>query len=207
MRRAAGGRWIALEHGTTYFLDEGRADGVPLVLLHGASAVAAAVAAARPEALQRLVLVAPMLDFAATSAWVRMLKRRVIGDFLARFVALPMLLRRRKARYVAIGQPQLTERFREQIAHDGFRQALLSMVRCGTLGDQARRYAVLAETAHDVLVVAGTADRVSTLEDAARVQSLLRRGRLCAVQGAEHSLLLTHCPPIAAAISAFVRAP
>src|SRR5262245_14723810 len=145
----AGGQFLRLSEGLTYWRREGSPDGVPLVLVHGATvpswefdflvppllragfqvlrfdlyghgaserphgaytfnrfqrqitelidaasfpkpaiflghsfgaALVAAVAAERPECIQRLVLVAPMLDFSSTTTWASLFRYPVIGE-------------------------------------------------------------------------------------------------------------------------------
>jgi len=71
------------------------------------AAIAAAVAAANPQWIDRLVLVAPMLDFNATSAWSRLFRVALVGELLMRLVGVPALVRRRR-RYARIGLPHLT---------------------------------------------------------------------------------------------------
>ncbi len=63
------------------------------------AAIAAAVAASNPQWIERLLLVAPMLDFSSTSAWSRVFRVAVVGDLLMRFVGVPALVRRRRRRY------------------------------------------------------------------------------------------------------------
>ena len=272
VRRRAGGEYVELTDGTTHFRLEGPEDGVPLLMLHGATVplwefellaplltaagfrvlrfdfyghgfsdrpriphtielfarqtldllnavgfprraavlghsvgavVAAALTAERPERVDRLVLMAPMLDFSATSRWSAWLDVPVLGELLMRFVAVPLLMRRRRIRYAEMGYPQLTARFREQISYAGFWQALLSMHRTQTLGDQRRRYRALGESGRDVLIVWGSLDRVTPRADIAAVRSLLPGHRYLEVAGAQHSVPLTHSPAVAAAIGEF----
>jgi pimeloyl-ACP methyl ester carboxylesterase len=167
------------------------------------AAIAAAVAARSPGAIDRLVLVAPMLNFNARSGWARAFRRRGAGELLMRFFGVPALVRRRRARYARIGRPRLTELFIEQASFDGFGRALLSMIRAETLGDQGARYAALRALGLDVLVICGGADAVIPAEDIARVRELLGPHFHVELAGAEHNLLLTHPAEVAAALRAF----
>src|SRR5262245_46185160 len=208
-RRSPQGEYVELRGGITHFAAEGPPDGVPLLLVHGATvplwefdrlvphlhaagfrtlrfdlyghglsarpsieytldvfveqaaelleatafprpaailghslgaAIAARLAAARPQAVERLVLVAPMLDFNATSRWTPAFRLPGFGEALMRFVGVPALVRRRRRRYAGIGQPHLSDWFLEQVSVPGFARALLSMIRSDTLGDQSARY-------------------------------------------------------------------
>ena len=176
------------------------------ILGHSLGAViASAVAAREPSAIDRLVLVAPMLDFNATSAWSRLFKLPAAGELAMRLFAIRALVRRRRARYARIARPQLTDLFIEQVSFGGFGRALLSMIRTETLGDQAERYAALSALARDVLVISGGADAVIPAADVARVRELVGRHEHLDLATAEHSLLLTHPAEVAAALLVFCR--
>jgi len=168
------------------------------------AAITAAVAARAPDAVGELVLVAPLLNFNARSAWARAFKRRGAGELLMRFFGVPALVRRRRARYARIGRPRLTDLFVEQASFDGFGRALLSMIRTETLGEQSARYAALRALARKVLVISGRADVVIPPEDVARVRELLGAHSHLELARAEHNLLLTHPVEIAAALREFL---
>jgi pimeloyl-ACP methyl ester carboxylesterase len=270
-RRAHGGECVELGDGITHYRLEGRADALPLILVHGATvplwefdllvpdlgadfrtlrfdlyghglsdrpavrytldlfvrqtlalleavdfprpaailghslgaAVASAVAVREPGWVDRLMLVAPMLDFNATSAWSRLFKLPAAGELAMRLFAVRALVRRRRARYARIGRPQLADLFIEQVSFAGFGRALLSMIRVETLGDQAARYAALPALARKVLVISGGADAVIPAADIARVRDLVGRHEHFDLETAEHSLLLTHSAEVAAALRAF----
>jgi pimeloyl-ACP methyl ester carboxylesterase len=256
----AGGQFLQLSDGLTHWRREGSPDGVPLVLVHGATvpswefdflvppllragfqvlrfdlyghgaserphgaytfdrfkrqltelidasdfprpaiflghsfgaALVAAVAAERPECIQRLVLVAPMLDFSSTTAWTSLFRYPGIGEIAMHGIAIPALIRRRRRRYQHIGQPHLTPRFIEQVEYAGFARGLLSMFRTGALGDQAARYAALRQLQRNVLVITGEHDTIIPAEHVARVRALLPDHQHLSIQ-AEHNLLLTH---------------
>ena len=170
------------------------------------AAVASAVAARQPGSFDRLVLVAPMLDFNATSGWARLFKLPAAGELAMRLFAVRALVRRRRARYARIGRPQLTDLFIEQVSFAGFGRALLSMIRAETLGDQAARYSALAALARDVLVISAGADAVIPAADVARVRELIGRHEHFDLATAEHNLLLTHPAEVAAALRAFCGA-
>lgn len=167
--------------------------------------VSCAVAIARPEWIERIVLMAPMLNFSVTSPWSRWLRQPVLGDLIMRFVGLPALVRRRRMRYQLIRQSHLTTRFVEQAYYDGFWQAVLSMERCNTLGDQSMRYTALRALAPELLVLWGSEDTIVGANDIERIRSLLPLHRFKRVDGAQHNLLLTHPVYIAAAVRAFVH--
>jgi len=256
----AGGQYLHLSDGRTHWRREGRADGVPIVLVHGATvpcwefdalvppllragfqvlrfdlyghgssdrprfeysfgrfvrqveeiivasefprpaillghsfgaALVSAVAMAQPQWIERLVLVAPMLDFNSSSGWTPLFRYPGIGEFAMHFIGVPALVRRRRRRYASIGQPHLTPRFIEQVEYDGFSRGLLSMIRSGALGDQTRQYAALAGLQRELMVITGERDAIIPAEHIARVRSMLPRHQHLSLQ-AEHNLLLTH---------------
>jgi pimeloyl-ACP methyl ester carboxylesterase len=170
------------------------------------AAVASAVAARQPGRIDRLVLVAPMLDFNATSAWSRLFRLPAAGELVMSLFGVRALVRRRRRRYALIGQPQLADLFIEQVSFAGFGRALLSMIRAETLGDQTKRYAALRELGLDVLLISGGADAVIPAADIARVRALIGRHEGLDLPSAAHSLLLTHPADVAAALRAFCGA-
>lgn len=161
------------------------------------AAIAACAASARPGRVGRLVLVAPMLGFSA-QPWTAALRCPVLGELLMRFLGVPALIRRRRRRYARIGQPALTRRFIEQASRDGYWQALLSMARCGTLDNQAARYAALATHGAGIVVISGGADTVVPPRDVEQVRACLPPHRHVQIEGAGHNVLLTHAGRIAA---------
>jgi pimeloyl-ACP methyl ester carboxylesterase len=273
-RRSVGGQYVELSRGVTHFRLEGPEDGLPLVLLHGATvplwefdflasellkaklrilrfdfyghglsdrpqtdytlelfvtqtlelmeavrfprpaailghsvgaAVASAVAATRPDWIERLVLVAPMLNFNATTLWSLAFRCPGVGEILMRFVGMPALVRRRRARYAGSEGPQLVERFIEQASYEGFSEAMLSMLRSRTLGDQGPRYSALRALGRDVLVISGSADGVTPAKDIARIRNLLAAHSHKEIAGARHNLLTTHPVEVAADLQVFLE--
>jgi pimeloyl-ACP methyl ester carboxylesterase len=170
------------------------------------AAIVAALAASWPDWVQRLVLVAPMLDYSGGSALARVLRWPGVGELLMDHVGVPLLARRRRRRYARMGLPHLAARFAEQASYDGFSRALLSMARCATLGDQALHYRALGATARDVLVLWGDRDEVTTASDIARLRALLPAHAYAEVPGAGHSVLLGDAARAMAAIAPFLQA-
>ena len=274
-RRAHGGECVEHSDGVTHYRLEGPANGLPLILVHGATvplwefdflvpelvragfrtlrfdlyghglsdrppvhytldlfvrqtlalldavrfarpaavlghslgaAVASAVAVREPHRIDRLALVAPMLDFNATSAWSRLFKVPAAGELVMTLFGIRALVRRRRRRYTLIGRPHLVDLFVEQASFAGFGRALLSMIRAETLGNQAARYAALPALASEVLVISGGADAVIPAADIARVRELVGRHEHFDLATAEHNLLLTHPAEVATALRAFCAA-
>jgi pimeloyl-ACP methyl ester carboxylesterase len=183
-------------------LDALRATPPLTILGHSfGAAIAAAIANERPAIVERLVLVAPLLDFMAGALWPRAFALPGIGSPLMRWIGLPALERRRKRRYAAIGAEHLTPRFVAQARASGYAEALASMFANRTLGDQSERYRRLRSGEREIVVVAGDADRVIPLRDVARVRALLPHHSYLEIADAEHNLLLTHPEFVAAALA------
>jgi len=168
------------------------------------AALAASVARARPELASRLVLVAPMLDFSATTAWSKLFRIPGLGELAMQLVGTPALIRRRRRRYAAIGKEHLTPRFIEQVADGGFGRGLVSMFRHGALGDKSAQYAGLRGFDRPLLVVTGNRDVIIPRDHIARVRSLLPPHSHCPID-AEHNLLLTHPDVVVDAIRDWIR--
>lgn len=183
-------------------LDALRATAPLTILGHSfGAALAAALAHERPALVDRLVLVAPLLDFMTGSWWPRAFGLPGIGSPLMRWIGLPGLERRRKRRYAAIGAQHLTPRFIAESRAPGYAQALASMFAHSTLGDQRPHYRRLRPGECEVVAVAGAADQVVPLRDVAHVRALLPPHRYLEIAGAEHNLLLTHPEHVAPALA------
>jgi pimeloyl-ACP methyl ester carboxylesterase len=190
----------AVRYDFNFFLEQALEvlDGIPshrpLTLLGHSfgAALAAAMARQRPERIERLVLVAPLLDFMANSFWGQVFSLPGIGGLMMRHVGLPVLERRRARRYQAIGAEDLTSRFISEARAPGYADALASMFANRTLGPQREHYQRLPSSMHEIFVVAGSADRIVPLRDVAEVRALLPMHAYRQIENAEHNLLLTH---------------
>jgi pimeloyl-ACP methyl ester carboxylesterase len=166
------------------------------------AAIAAAIASERPALVERLVLVAPLLDFMAGAWWPKALALPGIGLPLMRWIGRPGLERRRRRKYAVIGVKDLTPRFVAQARAPGYAEALVSMFANRTLGDQSQHYRRLRPGEREIVVVAGAADQVVPLRDVARVRALLPDHRYLEIAEAQHNLLLTHPEAVASALAA-----
>jgi pimeloyl-ACP methyl ester carboxylesterase len=190
----------AVRYDFNFFLEQALEvlDGIsshrPLTLLGHSfgAALAAAMASHRPERIERLVMVAPLLDFMANSLWGQVFALPGIGGLMMRHVGLPVLERRRARRYQAIGAEDLTSRFISEARAPGYADALASMFANRTLGPQREHYQRLQASTHEIFVVAGSADRIVPLRDVAEVRSLLPKHAYRQIENAQHNLLLTH---------------
>jgi pimeloyl-ACP methyl ester carboxylesterase len=167
------------------------------------AAIAAGVASECPQWTDRLVLVAPMLDFNARTRLSLAFRCPGIGEALMRFVGLPALIRRRDRSYAGTGRPHLAQRFREETSFAGLGQALLSMARSATLGDQSARYAALAALNREVMVIWGRKDRIVPARHIGRLRALLREHRYIELHDGRHNLPMAEPESVALAVRAF----
>lgn len=177
------------------------------VLGHSLGAVVtAALVPAIQDRLDKLVLVAPLLDFrsVAPRAW-RLFEVPGIGELTMRAYGIPGLIRRRRHRYAQIGRSDLAETFAAETRYGVLGRALLSMMRSGTLADQIRHYEALRDSALDLLVVWGNRDPIIPREHVARIRSCLPDHRYAEIEGALHSLLFTHTEAVAAEVVGHLR--
>lgn len=169
------------------------------------AAIASGVAARAPEAFAKVVLNAPLLGFDLEPRWSRALRCPGIGELLMRYVGIPLMIRRRTARYTSIGVRELAERFREQASYARLGRATLSMLRNGTLRGHGERYGALARIDREVMVIWGEHDPVIRRGDIESIRARLGRHTYIEIDGAQHSLLLTHPEQVVSAVVEFAR--
>lgn len=117
----------------------------------GAAVLARAASRDTKKRFRRVVLVAPMLDYKYAHPHSHLLSLPFIGETLMKTAIVPKLKQRRRKRSIAIGRPELGQRFADEVElqhHDNdltFSDAMLRMFRDGALGDQSGAYRELAE--------------------------------------------------------------
>ena len=144
-----------------------------------------------PERFTRIALAAPMLDFVAGNPLLRLMQVPVLGELLIPTVVLPMLMRRRRKRYTPVEDGRFVGLFREQLAYRGFGRALLSLIRSGSLADQADAYLSFAELGHPAAIFRGAEDVIVGSEDVHRITTLLPRAHVTTIDGTGHSFIIT----------------
>lgn len=155
----------------------------------GAAIAADLAQSANPE---KLILVAPMLDFSIGNPFRRILQTPLLGEAFMAVIGRPGLIRRRHRRYTAIGQPELSIRFQEQARVAGFWRALLAMERHGALGNQLDAYQQAAASSIEPLIVHGGADHIVSAGDVQTIANCFGQASVCRFPGLEHNLMLTH---------------
>ena len=169
------------------------------------AAIAARIAVGRPERIGSLVMTAPLLDFLALQPAARVLMIPAIGEALVHAYVVPMLKRRRSARYQPIDSGRFVQMYRDQFRVPGFGRALLSMIRNGSLGNQADCYTALAGTGHPVLVLRGAEDAIFTRAQFDAITGILPRTRFEELPGMGHPMMLTHPQSVAPLVAAFLN--
>ena len=171
------------------------------------AAVAADLCLQNPLIVEKLILVAPLWNFSDHSRWSRTIKRPFIGPLVLRHIGIPALRVRRRRRYRAIGLGHLGERFERESRGRGFRNALLSMERNGTLGNQSGRYGELGRLACPRLLLSARDDRVVPPTHIDNIRSLIQPCQAHVFSGLEHNLMLTAPQRVARAVTAFLQQP
>ncbi len=169
------------------------------------SAIAARLALQFPDRIERLVLAAPLVDFTAATPTINLLKIPLLGELLVPLVIKPMLKYRRSFRFCDIEDGRWVDYFFEQLSIPGFDQALLSMVRSNTLGNQHEVYRQLQQLPQPASVLRGSEDSFMTHDQFSWLQSTLSRASFHEVQGTPHAFLLTHPAEVSAPILGFLK--
>ncbi len=127
-----------------------------LVGLSFGATVAVTFAAAHPDRVDRLVLLAPIVHHAEGQLLFHLAKVPGFGEWYARVISVPDSIVRARAFFPASEAARSTKRFDEQTRIAGFESALLSFARTDALGDY--RPAHTAAAKGRVLVLRGTDD-------------------------------------------------
>ena len=149
---------------------------------------------AKPDRFTRIALAAPMLDFVTGNrlTWlIRLMQVPALGELLIPTFVLPMLMRRRRKRYTPIEGGRFVGLFRAQLAYRGFGRALLSLIRSGSLADQADAYRSFAALGHPVAIFRGAEDVIVGSEDVRRIAALLPRASITTIGNTAHSFIIT----------------
>lgn len=119
---------------------------VDMVGVSFGAAVAATFTAAHRDRVRKLVLIAPVVDYAEGRALFGLAKVPLLSEWYARVFALRGAVARANGFFAQAGaDPSYAERFDEQTRFEGFEQALLSMSRTDALTSYRDTYAALGE--------------------------------------------------------------
>ncbi len=143
-------------------------------------------------AKRAMILAAPLVNFMANMPAGRLLTYPLVGELLVPGFVIPMLKRRRANRYGNIEDGRFVDYFNRQIEQPGFNQALLSLFRTGTLGDQTALYRAAAEHLPATLIVRGDEDNIVTSDQVDAMRNVLPVARYTEIPGTGHPFMLTH---------------
>ena len=161
------------------------------------AALAARLIGHAPARFSGVVLGAPLVDYLASSPAARMLCKPMLGELLMSAYVVPMLRRRRRRNYRLIEDGRFVEKFMSQLEMPGFGRALLSMFRCGALGDQIDCYRELARLGHPTLLLTGARDAIVSDSQVAAVRALLPQAHFRQLADTAHAFMLSD-PQLAA---------
>ncbi|MHC0052142.1 alpha/beta fold hydrolase [Actibacterium sp. D379-3] len=181
--------------------------GVEMMLGYSMGAsIAVAWAAAAPERVQRLVLLAPAGLGQMQGRLMRFMTRvPVLGDWVMRVfggVILRRGIRRAQAPSAVEGIAQMQA---EETYHRGYLAAVLSSQRHMLAEDLEPEHRRIARSGQPLLAIWGDADAVIPLSALGRLSQINRQARQVTVAGAGHGLPYTHVREIHAALQGFLR--
>ncbi len=156
--------------------------------LGGATAVR--FVARHPERVDRLALIAPVVNGVAGRAPFAIAGLPGLGRFLMRVAVGPALPLRFRGQLTCCpaDAERLERRFREQQTRAGYERAVRSMFTSDAIGDYRDDYRAVGRQDRPVLVVRGTEDPDITVADIDDAMALLGPGaRLLVLDGAGHS--------------------
>ena len=110
------------------------------------SATAATFAKENPDRVEKVLFIAPVVDYAAGKPLFALVKVPLLGEWLMRVFAVEKAVARATGFFEeANAPPSYAERFDEQTRIPGFARALLSMTRSDALASYRDVYAALGE--------------------------------------------------------------
>jgi pimeloyl-ACP methyl ester carboxylesterase len=170
-------------------------------------ATAVRFAARHPGRVDRLALIAPMVDGVAGRTPFVVAGLPVIGGFLMRVAVSPALPRRFRGQLECCpaDAKHLERCFREQQAFAGYERAVRSMFVSDAIGDYRADYRAVGGQGRSVLVLRGTEDADITAAGVAEAMGLLGpEARFLPLDGIGHSPNLEAAERVNAALIEFL---
>lgn len=162
---------------------------VNLIGVSFGAAIAATFAEAHPEQVEKLVLIAPVVDYAEGRALFGLAKVPLLSEWYARVFSVGATVARANGFFEESGaDPSYAQRFEEQTRYAGYEQALLSMSRTNALTSYRETYAALDE--HATLLIWGTDDREIPRAHVELLQASIGNVTLVEVEGAGHGVTI-----------------
>ena len=150
-------------------------------------AIAATFAKAHPERVAKLVLIAPVVDYAEGRALFGLAEIPLLSEWYARVFSVRATVTRANGFFQASGaDPSYGQRFEEQTRFEGYEQALLSMSRTNALTSYHDTYAALAE--QPTLLLWGSEDPEIPRKHIEFLRDNVRTVTFVEVEGGGHGL-------------------
>lgn len=160
---------------------------VNLVGVSFGGATAASFAESHPDRVAKLVLIAPVVDYAEGRALFGLAKVPLLSNWYARVFSVRAAVARATGFFEASGaDPSYAARFDEQTRFEGFEQALLSMSRTDALTSYRETYAALGDL--PTLLVWGADDTEIPRTHMELIQKQLSNVTFVEIQGAGHGV-------------------
>jgi pimeloyl-ACP methyl ester carboxylesterase len=162
-------------------------DPVDLIGLSMGGSISAIFCARHPEKVRRLVLIDPTGFQFKIPIWTRLLivphlGERVLGLIGEKILRSSMV----KDFYGSDSYPEYVEIVRQQIKVVGYRQALLSTIRKGMLGEISEIYRQIGNQKHPVLLIWGTEDRLVPFKISKKACEVMPNVEFHPILGAGH---------------------
>jgi pimeloyl-ACP methyl ester carboxylesterase len=165
---------------------EGR---VNLVGVSFGGAIAATFAEAHPERVAKLVLIAPVVDYAEGKALFGLAQVPLLSEWYARVSSVRATVARANGFFEESGaDPNYAQRFEEQTRFEGYEQALLSMSRTNALTSYRDTYAALGD--QPTLLLWGSDDAEIPREHMELLRETIGNVSLVEIEGAGHGVTI-----------------
>jgi pimeloyl-ACP methyl ester carboxylesterase len=169
----------------------GLKEPVDLVGMSLGGAIVTDFTANYPERVQRLVLVAPLVNSVSKDTSIKMLRIPILGDFLMRMVAVKTMTKRANSLIQGMDKSdEYSKRLYEQVTYKGFEKAALSMFRGDAMRDYQEAYRTVGKQNREVILIWGTEDTDISRERIDEVISAIPNIQVHILEGIGHQVNL-----------------
>lgn len=167
-------------------------------------ATAATFAQEHPERVDKVALIAPVVDYADGRTLFQLAKVPLLSDWFARVFAVRRAVDRATGFFdQADAPPSYAERFDEQTRIEGFERALLSFARTDALANYEETYTALGD--QPKLLVYGANDEEIPREHIALLRASLRNASYVEFPEAGHGVTVERADELNPRLVAFLR--